>query len=201
MAHHEEINDSSIENPDVLHEESDVRVRPLVWSAVWLSVATAVVMLIVWGMFRYMDGEAKKQDERERSPLADQRNPIPPAPRLQIGPTAAGQTAPDITNNSPLSEIIAVRREEKLKLENYTWLDQSKGVVELPIDRAKDLAIERGLFKARPPQAPAATPATAPAPTPTNVSESTKPSNKENLGPGQPTGNAPGQGAPKKRLP
>lgn len=199
MAHHDEINDSSIQNPDVLHEESDLHVRPLVWSAVWLSVATAVVMLIVWGMFRYMEGEAKKQDARERSPLADQRNPIPPAPRLQIGPTAVGQTTPDITNNSPLSEIIAFRKEEDQKLKNYTWVDQSKGVVELPIDRAKDLAIERGLFKARAPQAPAATPATAP--TPTSVSESTKSSTKGNLSPGQPTGNAPGQGAPKKRLP
>jgi hypothetical protein len=199
MAHHDEINDSSIENPDVLHEESDLHVRPLVWSMVWLSVATAVVMLIVAGMFKYLEDEAKKQDARERSPLADQRNPIPPAPRLQIGPTVAGQITPDITNNSPLSEIITFRKEEDQKLKNYTWLDQSKGVVELPIDRAKDLAIERGIFKARPPQAPAA--ASAPAPTPTNVSESTKPSNKENLGPGQPTGNAPGQGLPKKRLP
>ena len=187
MAHKDELDTSFIKNPTVAHEESDVRVRPLALFMIWLSVATAVVMLLMWGLFKYFDAEAARLDKLERPPLASERNPIPPKPLLQLGPTKPGQNAPDETNNSPLSEVNAVRKEENAKLENYTWADQSKGVVSLPIERAKELALERGLFKSRP--QPAATP---------TASESPTPGTGENHGPGQPTGNAPGQGEPTK---
>src|SRR6266496_3334776 len=108
MAHQEEINASSIQNPDVAHEESDIKVRPLIWSMVWLSVATAVVFLLMAGMFRYFEGEAKKQDELERPALAGERDPIPPKPLLQIGPEKTGLTFTEPSNNSPLSEITAL---------------------------------------------------------------------------------------------
>src|ERR1051326_3062504 len=105
MAHHEETHASSTHNGDVAHEPSEVKVRPLVWSAVWLAVATAVVFLLMAGMFRYFEGEANKQDEQERSPLAGERNPIPPKPLLQLAPEKNGLTLTDPSNNSSLSEI------------------------------------------------------------------------------------------------
>ena len=162
MAHRDELDTSFIKNADVAHEESDVNIRPIAWFMVWLTVATAVVMLLMIGLYRFLDHQATMQDERQRSPLAGERNPIPPGPVLQMAPNAAGQLKPPDGNNSPTAEFDQARREERLKLENYTWVDEGKGIVSLPIDRAADLALERGLLKSRP-QATTSTPAAQPA--------------------------------------
>ena len=168
MAHQDELDTSFIKNPDVAHEESDVSIRPIAWFIIWLTVATAVVMLLMVGLYRYLDNQAKKQDDKQRSPIASERNPIPQGPVLQMAPTgvdANGQmpTHPPEGNNSPTAEFEQVRREELLKLENYTWVDESKGIVSLPVERAAELALERGLLKSRPPAAAAATTPALPA--------------------------------------
>ena len=171
MAHHDDKLDTSfIKNPDVAHEESDVSIRPIAWFMAWLTIATAVVMLLMIGLYRYLDNQANKQDAQQRSPLAGERNPIPPQPILQLGPTAAGQKTPPPENNSPTAEVNLTRDQEKLKLEHYTWVDESKGVVGLPIDRAEELLLERGLLKSRP--QPAASASGTGAQPPANQNES-----------------------------
>src|SRR2546423_12321728 len=167
MAHQDELDTSFIKNPDVAHEESDVSIRPIAWFMVWLTVASAVVMLLMKGMYVYLDTQANKQDQKQRSPIAAERNPIPPGPVLQLAPTETGPTGelpktPQPGNNSPTAEFNQVRREERLKLENYTWVDESKGIVSLPIERAAELALERGLLKSRP-QPPASSTGAPPA--------------------------------------
>ena len=168
MAHDKDIDTSFISNPHVAHEESDVKVRPILMFVVWLTVGTIVVFFLMGALFNYLDGKAKDEDQRARSPLADERNPIPPKPLLQMAPAKPSKPdnklEPD--NNSPLSEVISVRKGEELKLDSYTWVDQSKGVVELPIERAKELALERGILKSRPPAPPAAAPAAVDTATP-----------------------------------
>jgi hypothetical protein len=57
---------------------------------------------------------------------------------------------PPQDNNHPMAEINIVREEEEAKLKHYTWVDESKGIVALPIERAQELALERGLLKSRP---------------------------------------------------
>jgi len=155
MAHRDDLDTSFIKNPDVAHEESDVNIRPIVWFLVWLSVATAVVMLLMVGLYRFLDDQANKQDARQRSPLADERSPIPPKPVLQMAPTQTNDEGqlpktPPPDNNNPMAEVNTTREEESAKLKYYTWIDESKGIVSLPIDRAQELALQRGLFKSRP---------------------------------------------------
>ena len=155
MAYKDDLDSSFIKNPDVAHEESDVSIRPIAWFMAWLVIATAVVMLLMIGLYRYLDNRANKQDEHERSPLASERNPIPPQPVLQLGPESPGLTKFDAAKTSPTSEVDSMRKQENLKLDYYAWVDQSKGIVYLPIERAKELALERGILKSRP-QPPAA---------------------------------------------
>ncbi|MEN3334405.1 MAG: hypothetical protein V7641_3770 [Blastocatellia bacterium] len=156
MAHKDNLDTSFIKNPDVAHEESDVNIRPIAWFMVWLTVATAVVMLLMIGLYRYLDSQANKQDERERSPLAGEYNPIPPKPLLQLAPESPGLTKYDAAKVTPTSEVELMRSQENLKLDHYDWVDQSKGLVGLPIERAKELALERGILKSRPQLAAAA---------------------------------------------
>lgn len=157
MAYKDDLDSSFIKNPDVAHEESDVSIRPIAWFMAWLVIATAVIMLLMIGLYRYLDNRANKQDERERSPLASERNPIPPQPVLQLGPESPGLTQFDPAKTTPTSEVDSMRKQENLKLDHYAWVDQSKGIVYLPIERAKELALERGILKSRPQPPPAAT--------------------------------------------
>jgi len=55
---------------------------------------------------------------------------LPPEPRLQAKPRA------DLRNYCG---------EQMQKLDTYGWIDQDNGVVRIPIDRAIDVTIERGL--------------------------------------------------------
>ena len=56
--------------------------------------------------------------------------PLPPEPRLQANPTGSYK---------------AFRAKEENLLTHYGWADRSKGIVRIPIDRAIDLVLERGL--------------------------------------------------------
>jgi hypothetical protein len=119
-------------------------------------------MLLMIGLYRYLDNQANKQDERERHPLASEHNPIPPKPLLQLAPESPGLTKFDAAQITPTSEVVSMRNQENLKLDHYAWVDESKGLVWLPIERAKELALERGILKSRP-QPPAAAGAQPPA--------------------------------------
>ena len=57
-------------------------------------------------------------------------NQAPPAPRLQIAPT---------------QDLLQLRAEEDAQLHNYGWVDRQTGIATIPIDRAMDLLVQRGL--------------------------------------------------------
>ena len=59
-----------------------------------------------------------------------QMSPLPPEPRLQT---------------NPLADLEALRAKEDQVLNHYGWVDRSKGVVRIPVDRAMDLVAQRGL--------------------------------------------------------
>lgn len=82
--HVSEIPDVSyIKNIDVTHEASDVSVSGLLKFVVALSVMTALVALLMWGLFRFfMQQEDKK--EPPKGPMAmTEAERLPPEPRLQ----------------------------------------------------------------------------------------------------------------------
>jgi hypothetical protein len=46
---------------------------------------------------------------------------------------------------SPPDDLAKFRAEEAAALNSYGWVDQDKGIVRMPIDRAMDLVLQRGL--------------------------------------------------------
>jgi hypothetical protein len=75
--------------------------------------------------------------DRPRPPLRAERV-LPPEPRLQ---------------ENPGEDLERLRREESRRLETYGWIDREKKVLRMPVDRAMDLVIRRGV----PARAPART--------------------------------------------
>src|SRR4051794_4253709 len=96
------------------HEASALSIGPIVWFLIALSVGTVVVCLLMAGLF---DSFEKKQEtaEAKPSPLASERQKLPPAPRLQLAPATAEQLEtrqpPNLKQDHPLQEMKRLREE------------------------------------------------------------------------------------------
>ena len=111
------------------HETSDVNNRAIFGFAIGLTVTTIVVAFAVWVLFQYFNAREARTVFVEY-PLASQESRVPPEPRLQTNPRE------DLGN---------LRAREDQALTSYGWVDKNAGVVRIPIDRAMQLIVERGL--------------------------------------------------------
>jgi hypothetical protein len=75
-------------------------------------------------------GEYRETRDPVLSPLAAELPKDPPEPRLQVLPAA------------DLQRALATDQE---KLAGYDWVEPNAGVVRIPIERAMELVVERGL--------------------------------------------------------
>jgi hypothetical protein len=110
-----------LNRPEAHHEESDVSVPGVVKFAVALIVLCLISLGLLGGLFKFFD---------TRVPLQTQVVRLPPEPRLE---------------QSPPKDLAEIRMAEEHLITGYSWVDQPKGVVRIPIDRAMDLLIQRGL--------------------------------------------------------
>lgn len=115
-------------NHDVRYEKTDAHVRPLYQFLFWISVITIVTAAGAWGLWK---GVLSWRDGASTRPvLARPADTLPPAPRLQI--------------REP-KDLAAFRKEEDDILGSYGIEDKEKGVFRMPIEKAMQLAVERGL--------------------------------------------------------
>jgi hypothetical protein len=108
------------------HEESDVSVRGIVWSLVILSACGIVLHFTMTGLWWFFGQTMAPKDAV--SPWAGPRE-LPPSPRLQVAPVADLQT---------------YTRTERERLSSY-GIDAESGAVHIPIERAMELVVQRGL--------------------------------------------------------
>lgn len=117
------------------YETRDVATRPMVWSAIGLVLLTVAGLAASWIVLKYFVTTQKLGPPA--SPF-DQSRTLPPAPRLSV---------------NPVMDLKKLQAEEKNRLANYGWVDQTTGTVHIPIERAMDLSLERG-FPVRPSPTP-----------------------------------------------
>ena len=142
MPEHIKYEDDDLFNAETHHEHSDVPVRPL-WWAVGIFIVFAIVTHIALG-FLYK-GFSKAENKRMEPPQT--AVPLPPdamTPKGQplLQPFPLRDTSPQ--HQTPVSDLIAMRAGEEEKLHHYGWVDKQHGVARIPIDRAKDLLVQRG---------------------------------------------------------
>jgi hypothetical protein len=124
--------------------------REIDYRAVWRFTAfilglIVVCMALMWVLSRFLKNEIAGR-QPAAPPLAGAReNPLPPAPRLET---------------SPAKDLADLREREAAVLSAYAWVDKAKGIAEVPVDRAIEIAAERGLpVKYGPPPSATAAPA------------------------------------------
>ena len=129
LKHHEPLYTDELHNEDVAHEHSDVPIRPLVMFALGLGGVTLVVMLMMGGLFKAFEANAKKNDP-VLSPNAIPADQLPPAPRL-------------LTDEA--GTLAKQRAIEHEALTQYSWTDLTKTNVRIPIAEAKKKLLHDGL--------------------------------------------------------
>jgi len=112
------------------HEEDRVNIRGLWISAVVLAVVCVLSGIVVLWVFRVIDRRLVEA-EPVRAPRAVPAGESPvPEPRLLTDEPA---------------NLADFRAREAAKVETYGWVDEPGGIVRIPVERAKDLVLERGL--------------------------------------------------------
>jgi hypothetical protein len=109
------------------HEGRDADIRPIVLTGIGLALTVVVVGFIVYGTFQYL--AARPASSVQSNPMTVFDSQIPPEPRIE---------------EHPAIEIQQLHAQEDQTLSTYGWMDKSKGVVRIPLDRAMELQMERG---------------------------------------------------------
>jgi hypothetical protein len=127
-------------NPEVEFEREDLAPKPILVFLGSLVLICLVVALVLRGMYSYLD-------------RYDNLHQLAQSPLVQPSTASTRDVSPgDITNfpqprleSNERLEINDFRMQEEKTLHSYGWVDQSAGVVHIPIDRAMQLLAQRGL--------------------------------------------------------
>jgi hypothetical protein len=113
------------------HEHTDIDPSIGYTFAVWLAVAMMVSAGILYGAFWYFRTSEVARDTRvQQFPLAAGQVKDRPAPLLQT---------------QPFKDVYLLKQGQNERLDSYGWVDKADGIVHIPIDRAIELTLERGL--------------------------------------------------------
>jgi hypothetical protein len=116
-------------NPEVVHEETDVNVRAIFGFGAGLLAVGLVVQVLLWLLMNYYTKQAS-QVPRNFPLSADYQQQAPPEPRLQI---------------HPQQDLRDLRAREDAMLHGYGWVDKNTGVAHIPIEDAMRIVVQRGL--------------------------------------------------------
>lgn len=110
------------------YEKSDASPRGLVYFALVIAGILVLTFLSLRWLFGYFQ-KAENPGSFVAAPFAGARL-LPPPPRIQADPGA---------------DMQSYFQSQQNLLNTYGWIDRQNGIVRLPIDRAIELILERGL--------------------------------------------------------
>ena len=126
-------------------EGDGVSYRGIVWFVVVLTVTTLICQALMWVLLKAFQHQASVAEVSPvAAPVADRA-----AVEGRVYPTLTaigkpGGPQPPLLVNEP-GNLALLRAREREALTTYGWVDQNAGTVRIPVERAKDLLIARGL--------------------------------------------------------
>jgi hypothetical protein len=109
------------------YETRDANVRGVFAFLVFLALVLVFTALLCWGLFKYFS--AGQGNPVPASPFAGTRQ-LPSGPQLQV---------------NPRKDLLRFRAEQEQSLESYSWENREDGTVRVPIERAMELLLKKGL--------------------------------------------------------
>jgi len=125
--HHD--HSASLHNADVAHEHDDINVRAILWFVVVLTGITVAIQASMVGMFKGLDWY-ERRNEPYVTPLVEEPGRPFPAPGLQT---------------TPWTDFRRFHAEQEDRLHTYGWVDEKLGIARIPIAKAKEMLLQRGI--------------------------------------------------------
>lgn len=135
------------------HETSDVNIKVIVGSGVFLVVCAIIVHVALYGFYKILDKQMEKLNATPN-----------PMMQSEVGPTGSTMTAETSEETAkrlnrtfggnalnPMLQVDDVRdmdimrKAQDAQIDQYHWLNKDTGSVSIPVERAIDLIVERGL--------------------------------------------------------
>jgi hypothetical protein len=132
-------------------ERSDASVTGIAVFLVSLLIFVAVVGMLCYGIGKVINAHMNKEDgpnsKWTKTVDVRQLGNMPSSPELQNKVAEITQTfpTPRLLTDDGDQDVADLHAREDLLLNNYSWVDQSKGTVRIPIEWAMQLIAQRGL--------------------------------------------------------
>jgi hypothetical protein len=120
-------------------EREDLSARSVMYFMAGLTIFAAVIYVIVFGMYRFLD-TYEKANQPAISPLVTPQADT----RTMTEENTKSFPQPRLEENER-NQLRSVIQDQDRKIETYDWVDKDKGIVKIPIERAMDLLVQRGL--------------------------------------------------------
>jgi hypothetical protein len=122
-------------------ERQDLAPRGILYFLLALGIATVLSLFGLRGLFEYLDHRSK-MSQPEVNPLITNV----PSDTRHVAPGYPQSTFPSPKlEEDERGQLNGIRMNEEKTLYSYGWVDEKAGTVRIPIERAMDLIVERGL--------------------------------------------------------
>ena len=109
------------------YETTDARAKPLALALAGLGILLAVVFAAMWALFVYFDNQYTVTASRETK-SGEVRQPSGP-----------------LLQTSPSQDLEVLLERENRILTSYGWVNKASGLIRIPITKAMDIAVQKGL--------------------------------------------------------
>ncbi|HEY1804076.1 MAG TPA: hypothetical protein VGG45_06305 [Terracidiphilus sp.] len=133
------------------YERTDASVTGIAVFLVSLLIFVGVIGILCYGIGAWFNARMNREDgpNSKWTKTVDirQLGNLPSSPELQNKVAELTQTfpTPRLLTDDGDQDVADLHAREDLLLDNYSWVDQSKGTVRIPIEQAMQLIAQRGL--------------------------------------------------------
>jgi hypothetical protein len=123
------------------YEHQDLRATGILYFLLALGVATILSLLLLRGVYEFLD-----RRERASQPAVNPLVSNVPTDTRHIAPGYPQSAFPDPKlEENERGQLNGFRHQQEEMLYSYGWVDEQAGTVRIPIERAMDLIVQRGL--------------------------------------------------------
>jgi hypothetical protein len=139
------------------YEASDVKVTGILVFIVSMGIFVVVTAVTCYGIGKVLNAHLNREDgpNSKWTQTVDirQLGNLPSNPEMQnkVAQMTQSFPTPRVQLDDGNQDVADLHAREDILLDNYTWVDQGKGSVRIPIERAMEIIAQKGL-----PVAPAA---------------------------------------------
>ena len=133
------------------YERSDVKITGILVFIVALGIFVVVTAFLCYGIGKVLNARMNKEDgpNNRWTKTVDIRQlgnlPSNPAMQNKIAEITQSFPTPRVQLDDGNQDVADLHAREDILLGNYSWVDQSKGTVRIPIERAIEIIAQRGL--------------------------------------------------------